>query len=285
MKGIVLAGGTGSRLWPITRSISKQLLPVYDKPMIYYPISTLMLAGIRDILIITTPHEQSAFLQLLGDGSQFGVHFEYAIQPKPEGLAQAFVIAKDFLKSEDCLLVLGDNIFHGAGLGNQLQTAFSRVGAHIFTYEVANPADYGVLTLNEFGYPISIEEKPLSPKSRFAVTGLYYFDNQVSTIAHGVKKSSRGELEITAIIDWYLKKGQLNYTHLTRGLAWLDTGTPDALLNASNFVQVIEKRTGLKIGCLEEIAFQNKWISETELSFLAEKYRSNSYGEYIAKIK
>ena len=266
MKGIVLAGGTGSRLWPITTAISKQLLPVYDKPMIFYPISTLMLAGVREILIITTPHEQSSFIKLLGDGSQFGVHFDYAIQRQPDGLAQAFIIGQDFLQSEACLLILGDNIFHGVGLGNQLRTLFNNSSAHIFTYEVSNPSDYGVLALNESGHPLSIEEKPVTPKSRLAVTGLYYFDNQVTSVARGVKKSARGELEITSIIDWYLKQGQLGFTHLTRGSAWLDTGTPDSLLDAANYVYVVEKRTSLKIGCLEEIAFQNNWISIEELN-------------------
>ena len=281
MRGIVLAGGTGSRLWPSTLSTSKQLIPVYDKPMIYYPISTLMLAGVRDILIITTPGEQAQFIELLGDGSGFGINLEYAVQAKPEGLAQALIIGKEFIGFENCIMILGDNIFHGVGLGNQLQNAFGKTGAHIFTYEVVNPSAYGVLTLDDFGKPVSIDEKPTSPKSRLAITGLYHFDNQVSTIAESVRPSARGELEITSVIEWYLKENQLGVTKLTRGTAWLDTGTPEAMNDASNYIRVIEDRTGLKIACLEEIALHNKWLSVGEIETIANAYPKNNYGNYL----
>jgi glucose-1-phosphate thymidylyltransferase len=284
MKGIVLAGGTGSRLWPVTKVVSKQLLPVYDKPMIYYPISTLMLAGIREILIITTPHDQSDFQQLLGDGSQFGVKFEYAVQPKPDGLAQAFIIGESFLDSNNCLMILGDNIFHGAGLGNQLKNSFSSTGAHVFTYEVADPSQYGVINLDTSGTPISIEEKPATPQSRLAVTGLYFFDNRVSDVAKHVKPSQRDELEITSVIDWYLQKGELEVTRLNRGTAWLDTGSPSTLQEAASYVKIIEERTGLKIACLEEIAWRNEWITTSKLNNLAKSFGKNSYGTYLDKL-
>jgi glucose-1-phosphate thymidylyltransferase len=284
MKGIVLAGGTGSRLWPITRSVSKQLLPVYDKPMIYYPISTLMLAGVREILIITTLHDQYAFKNLLGDGSQFGIRFEYAVQHKPEGLAQAFLIAENFLLSDSAMLVLGDNLFHGSGLGHQLESTIPQLGGHIFTYEVANPSDYGVLEIDELGRPISIEEKPSLPKSNLAITGLYYFDNQVVEIAKAVQPSSRGELEITSVIRAYLQEAQLTYTQLSRGTAWLDTGNPKSMHDAASYIQIIEERTGLKVACLEEIAYSNHWIGDDELFKSAEVLGKSSYGDYLRKI-
>ena len=276
MKGIVLAGGTGSRLWPITHIVSKQLLPIYNKPMIYYPISTLMLAGVREILIITTPQDQSNFIELLGDGSRFGVKFEYKIQANPEGIAQAFIIAEEFLDGDSCILVLGDNIFHGAGLGHQLRNTISRSGAHIFTYQVANPSEYGVLNLSTKGEPVSIEEKPKSPKSNLAVTGLYFFDNKVSEIAKRVSPSERNEIEITAVIESYLNMGELTVTHLSRGVAWLDTGTPKALHDASTYVRIIEERTGQNIACLEEIALDNGWIDHTRYNELAKSF-TNSY--------
>jgi glucose-1-phosphate thymidylyltransferase len=264
----------------MTRSISKQLLPVYDKPMIYYPISTLMLAGIREILIITTPHDQSQFKELLGDGSELGVSFKYAMQPEPKGLAQAFTIGKEFLSGESCLMILGDNIFHGSGLGRDLVGELPSKGAHIFTYEVSNPSDYGVLEVNSVGKIISITEKPKNYISNLAVTGLYFFDGNVSQIAQTVKPSLRGEMEITSLIDHYLQSSHLTFTALSRGTAWLDTGKPDALSDASAYVRIIEERTGLKIGCIEEIAFQNGWISDEALAESAKRY-PNSYGKYL----
>ena len=284
MKGIVLAGGTGSRLWPITRSVSKQLLPVYDKPMIYYPISTLMLAGIREILIITTPHDQSQFKELLGDGSDLGVTFQYAQQPEPKGLAQAFTIGEDFLAGDSCLMILGDNIFHGIGLGAQLRNNLPNSGAHIFTYEVANPNQYGILTVSEDGTPLRVEEKPVSAKSNLAITGLYFFDNRVCEIAKEIKPSKRGELEIISVIEKYLEESKLTVTHLSRGVAWLDTGSPNAMQDASTYIRVIEERAGLKIGCIEEIAFMQKWIGAHQLSILANKHGSGSYGNYLRRL-
>jgi glucose-1-phosphate thymidylyltransferase len=281
MKGIVLAGGTGSRLWPITRSVSKQLLPVYDKPMIYYPISTLMLAGIREILLITTAHDQSQFKELLGDGSDFGVLIEYEIQPEPKGLAQAFTIGEKFLAGESCLMILGDNIFHGAGLGRDIINNLPTSGAHIFTYEVSNPSDYGVLEVSSDGKPLSISEKPIEFVSNLAVTGMYFFDNCVSEIAKNVKPSKRGELEITSIINDYLQNDKLSVTHLSRGAAWLDTGNPNALQDASTFVRVIEERTGLKIACLEEIALEKNWITIERLHGITKNYGNGSYGNYL----
>jgi glucose-1-phosphate thymidylyltransferase len=283
MKGIVLAGGTGSRLWPITRSVSKQLLPVYDKPMIYYPISTLMLAGIREILIITTPRDQSQFKELLGDGSELGVSFQYATQLEPKGLAQAFTIGEQFLSGESSLMILGDNIFHGTGLGRDIVRKLPSTGAHIFTYEVSNPSDYGILEVSPEGKVISITEKPKKYISNLAVTGLYYFDGKVSEIAQTIKPSSRGEMEITSVIDHYLQMNNLTFTRLSRGTAWLDTGRPDALSDASAYVRIIEERTGLKIGCIEEIAFQNEWISAEMLLKYALRY-PNSYGEYLTSL-
>ena len=279
MKGIVLAGGTGSRLWPITRSISKQLLPVYDKPMIYYPISTLMLAGIRDILIITTPHEQEDFKRLLGDGSSIGVQLSYEIQPEPKGLAQALIIGEKFIGGQKVALILGDNIFHGAGLGRDLMTSFDLIGAHIFTYEVANPSSYGVLTLTSKLKPLQVEEKPVNSQSKLAITGLYFFDGNAAEVAKGVTPSLRGELEITSVISHYLEKGLLTYTQLSRGVAWLDTGSPQSLNDAANYVRVIEDRTGQKIACLEEISLNNGWISKSDLAHW--ENQSNAYASYV----
>jgi glucose-1-phosphate thymidylyltransferase len=284
MKGIVLAGGTGSRLWPITRSISKQLLPVYDKPMIYYPISTLMLAGIREILIITTPHDQSQFKELLGDGSELGVSFQYAIQPEPKGLAQAFTIGESFLSGDSCLMILGDNIFHGAGLGRDIVRELPNSGAHIFTYAVSNPSEYGILELGLDGKPLFITEKPSENISNLAVTGLYYFDGKVSEIAKSVKPSKRGELEITSVIDHYLQSGSLTFTRLSRGAAWLDTGNPDSLNDAAAYVRIIEDRTGLKIACLEEIALTQGWITHTQIRQRIQQYKENSYAKYLERI-
>jgi glucose-1-phosphate thymidylyltransferase len=284
MKGIVLAGGTGSRLWPITRSISKQLLPVYDKPMIYYPISTLMLAGIREILIITTPHDQSQFKELLGDGSEIGVSFEYATQPEPKGLAQAFTIGEEFLAGDSCLMILGDNIFHGAGLGRDIVRELPTSGAHIFTYEVSNPSDYGILEVNNDGLAISITEKPTGFISNLAVTGVYFFDGKVSGVAKNVKPSKRGEMEITSVIDHYLKSGTLTFTRLSRGSAWLDTGNPDSLNDAAAYVKIIEDRTGLKIACLEEISFNQGWMTSAQLQNRILNYKDNSYARYLGRL-
>jgi glucose-1-phosphate thymidylyltransferase len=284
MKGIVLAGGTGSRLWPITRSISKQLLPVYDKPMIYYPISTLMLAGIREILIITTPHDQPQFKELLGNGSDLGVSFQYATQPEPTGLAQAFTIGEEFLSGESCLMVLGDNIFHGAGLGRDIIRELPTSGAHIFTYEVSNPSDYGILEVSSDGRPLSITEKPAGFISNLAVTGIYFFDHHVSEIAKNVQPSKRGELEITSVIDHYLKSDSLTFTRLSRGAAWLDTGNPDSLSDAAAYVRIIEERTGLKIACLEEISFMQGWMTIIQLHARVEQYKMNSYAKYLLRL-
>jgi glucose-1-phosphate thymidylyltransferase len=284
MKGIVLAGGTGSRLWPITRSISKQLLPVYDKPMIYYPISTLMLAGIREILIITTPHDQSQFKELLGDGSELGVLFQYATQPEPKGLAQAFTIGEDFLSGDSCLMILGDNIFHGAGLGRDIIRELPTSGAHIFTYEVSNPSDYGILEISQDEKPLSITEKPATFISNLAVTGVYFFDGRVSEIAKNVQPSKRGELEITSVIDHYLKTDSLTFTRLSRGAAWLDTGNPDSLSDAAAYVRIIEDRTGLKIACLEEISFAQGWMTMPQLRSRIEQYKMNSYAKYLQRL-
>jgi len=284
MKGIVLAGGTGSRLWPITRSVSKQLLPVYDKPMIYYPISTLMLAGIREILVITTPHDQSKFKELLGDGSELGVSFKYATQPEPKGLAQAFTIGEEFLAGDPCLMILGDNIFHGAGLGRDIVRDLPKSGAHIFTYEVSNPSDYGILEVSSEGNPVSIAEKPAAFISNLAVTGVYFFDGKVSEVAKNVQPSKRGEVEITSVIEHYLKSGSLTFTRLSRGSAWLDTGNPDSLNDAAAYVKIIEDRTGLKIACLEEIAWGNNWIDATQLQRIIVRYKNSSYGNYLSKL-
>lgn len=284
MKGIVLAGGTGSRLWPITKSVSKQLLPLYDKPLIYYPISNLILAGIRDILIITTPKDLAAFQDLLGDGSQLGITFKYAIQPKPEGLAQAFIIAKDFLAEESCLMILGDNVFHGVGLGHQLRNSLPNQGSHIFTYEVSDPTQYGILTIDENRVPVSVIEKPQTSSSTLAITGLYFFDSKVSDIASNVVPSNRGELEITSVINFYLNEKKLSFTKLSRGTVWLDTGNPKSMQDAATYVRVIEERTGLKIACLEEIAFNEGLISADSLNLLADTYGSSQYGIYLRSL-
>ena len=284
MKGIVLAGGTGSRLWPITKSVCKQLLPVYDKPLIHYPIGTLFLAGIREILIITTPQDLPLFKKLLGDGSQFGAAFQYAIQEKPNGLAEAFIIGEKFIADDSVVLILGDNIFHGVGLGSQLKNIETQVGATIFAYKVVDPERYGVVEFGEHGQVVSIEEKPTKPKSNFAVTGLYSYDSHVTAIAKEVRPSFRGELEITTINQNYLNSGQLKVKLLERGTTWLDTGTTDSLLAAANYVKIIEERQGSKISCLEEISWQNNWISERQLELLSEQYGKNPYGKYLANL-
>lgn len=281
MKGIVLAGGTGSRLWPITKGVSKQLLPVYDKPLIHYPIGTLFLAGIREILIITTPEDINAFQRLLGDGSQYGASFEYATQEKPNGLAEAFIIGERFIGKEDVSLILGDNIFHGVGLGRQLEEIKTSEGATIFAYKVADPERYGVVEFADDGKVLSIEEKPAKPRSNFAVPGLYFYDTQVVEIAKNVRPSKRGELEITSVNEWYLNAGRLKTTVLERGTTWLDTGTIQTLYAASSYVQIIEERQGSKICCLEEIAWSNAWIDADQFRQLAYSYHGNAYGQYL----
>ena len=288
MKGIVLAGGSGTRLYPITKGVSKQLLPIYDKPMIYYPISALMLAGIRDILIISTPHDLPGFRRLLGDGSDFGVRFEYAEQPSPDGLAQAFLIGREFIGSDSVCLVLGDNIFHGAGFTGMLREAVAHAEreekATVFGYWVNDPERYGVAEFDKAGNCLSIEEKPASPKSNYAVVGLYFYPNSVVDVAAHIKPSARGELEITTVNQVFLQDSQLKVQTLGRGFAWLDTGTHDSLAEASIFVEVIEKRQGLKIACLEGIAYRNGWITEEKMRALAGQMLKNQYGRYLLKV-
>ena len=284
MKGIVLAGGTGSRLWPITKGVSKQLLPVYDKPLIHYPLGTLFLAGIKEILIITTPEDLPSFQRLLGDGSQYGVSFEFETQENPNGLAEAFIIGEKFIDGENVALILGDNIFHGVGLGKQLNNIDLEIGATIFAYKVADPERYGVIEFASDGKVISIEEKPSKPRSSYAVPGLYFYDSQVVELAKGIKPSARGELEITTINELYLKTGQLTTKVLERGTVWLDTGTVQSLHAASSYVQIIEERQGSKISCLEEIAWRNGWIDRAQLINCSLSYKGNPYGDYLMSL-
>ncbi len=284
MRGIILAGGTGTRLWPITRGISKQLMPIWDKPMVYYPLSTLMMAGIREILIITTPEYNDQFRALLGDGSDLGIRLEYAVQPTPDGLAQAFIIGEEFIGKDSVALVLGDNIFHGAGLGSSLRANGDIDGGLIFAYHVSNPAAYGVVEFDADMKAVSIEEKPASPKSNYAVPGLYFYDNEVVAIAKTIEPSARGELEISTVNERYLEAGRLQVHVLDRGTAWLDTGTFESMMQASEYVRVIEDRQGFKIGCIEEIAWRAGWIDDSRLSALAAPLAKSGYGKYLARL-
>jgi glucose-1-phosphate thymidylyltransferase len=284
MRGIILAGGSGTRLYPITRGISKQIMPVYDKPMIYYPLSTLMMAGVREVLVITTPQDQSQFQGLLGDGHELGMELSYAVQPRPEGLAQAFVIGADFIGGESVALVLGDNLFYGAGLGRSLRQNSDVSGGRIFAYRVADPTAYGVVEFAPDGTVLSIEEKPSQPRSRYAVPGLYFYDNDVVGIAKALEPSARGELEITSVNAEYLRRGALHVTVLDRGTAWLDTGTFESLMQAAAFVHAVEERQGIKIGCIEEVAFREGFIDADQLRALAEPLRKSGYGEYLLDV-
>lgn len=284
MKGIILAGGSGTRLYPITKAISKQLMPIYDKPMIYYPLSTLMLAGIREILIISTPHDQPQFIKLLGDGSQIGCEFTYAVQEHPRGLADAFIVGEDFIGSDKVAMILGDNIFHGVGMGDQLQKHKDVDGMVGYAAHVKDPTGYGIFEFDEHMNVLSIEEKPERPKSNYANTGLYFCDNDVVEIAKNVEPSARGEIEITSVFDAYLKRGKLKVSLLERGTAWLDTGTFDSMNDASEYIGVIEKRTGFKIGCIEEIAYRRGFITKDQLLELAEPLKKSGYGEYLRKL-
>jgi glucose-1-phosphate thymidylyltransferase len=284
MRGIILAGGSGTRLHPITQGVSKQLIPVYDKPMIYYPLSMLLMAGIREVLVISTPEDMPGFQRLLGDGSQIGISIQYEIQPSPDGLAQAFLIGEKFIADERVCLVLGDNIFYGSGLGTALKSNTLVQGGHIFAYHVSNPEEYGVVEFDKNNKAISIEEKPKAPKSNFAIPGLYFYDNSVVSIAKSINPSDRGELEISSINDHYLKEGMLSVTVLDRGTAWLDTGTVDSLMAAGEFVQVVEKRQGLKVGCIEEIAWRQGFISTDELLSLAKPLAKSGYGRYLIEL-